>query len=404
MNLLYISNEYPPETGYGGIGTYTKYCAEGMAARGHRVHVLCRSESGEPYTTTAAGVIVHRISPGSYPIPSGRFFFPLRKLCYRAIPECLIRLAWARQALTCFQKEFSGRVQIDIVEYPECGGEGFYVSTLPDIVKIVRLHTPWEMVRKLDRLRQPLADQYLLSHLERSAARRASFVTSPTQALAGILKHRWRLPDCIVIPNPIPLSEFTATEGNDLLFLGRIEYRKGVHLLIEAYSALCRRINPPRLRLVGKPYGKLPDGADYGASITRLIAVVPDNGVVEWIQGVKAYSVIDYLRKSSIAIFPSLWENLSYACLEAMASGCAVIATKCGGFPEMITHGKTGLLVEPYNVAALTEALMKLISQPELLRTMGKNARTHVLNTYNSAIVCAQIETMYLEFLKQKAC
>jgi starch synthase len=150
---------------------------------------------------------------------------------------------------------------------------------------------------------------------------------------------------------------------------------------------------------VGKPYGKLPDGTDYGDFISRLIAGVPDNGTIEWVRGVKASSVIDYLRLSSIALFPSLWENLSYACLEAMASGLAVIASNCGGFPEMIAHGETGLLVEPHNSTALTEALMKLISQPKLVNTLGKNARLHVLKNYDTASVCPRIETMYLDFL-----
>ena len=81
MNILYISNEYPPETGYGGIGTYTVHIAEGMAARGHSVHVLCRSQSTEVFTVKQHGVVVHRTPPGVYPLPSQRMYYPLRKLC-----------------------------------------------------------------------------------------------------------------------------------------------------------------------------------------------------------------------------------------------------------------------------------------------------------------------------------
>jgi glycosyltransferase involved in cell wall biosynthesis len=402
MNILYISNEYPPETGYGGIGTYTKYCAEGMASRGHRVHVICRSESGQPSTAIRSGVIVHRIAPGTYPLPSHRLFFPFRKICYATIPDSLVRLAWAKQAYVTYTTEIMRQDSIDIVEYPECGGEGYYFSKDPALLKIARLHTPWEMVRKLDKIVQLPIDRYLLSFIEKSAIRRSSCITSPTKALADIMRHRWHLSQVHVIPNPISLASFSLTEGNDLLFLGRVEYRKGVHNLIEAYSQLCRRFTPPLLRLVGKPYGKLPDGADYGESISRLIESVPANGAVEWIRGANPASVIDYLCQSAIALFPSIWENFSYSCLEAMSCGLAVIASKCGGFPEMMKNGETGVLIEPNDVGALTEALVKLLSQPKEAKNIGNNARLHIEKHFTTESVCSRIETMYTGLLNRK--
>jgi glycosyltransferase involved in cell wall biosynthesis len=403
MNILYISNEYPPETGYGGIGTYTKYCAEGMASRGHRVHVICRSESGQPSTSITAGVIVHRIAPGSYPLPSHRYFYPFRKLCYKVIPDSLVRLAWAKQAYKTYITEINSQESIDIVEYPECGGEGFYFSKDPALLKIARLHTPWEMVRTLDKLVQPLPDRFLLFFIEKSAARRSSGITSPTLALADIVRHRWHLSQVLVIPNPISLTSFSLTEGKDLLFLGRVEYRKGVHNLLKAYSQLCSRITPPLLRLVGKPYGKLPDGTDYGDSISHLIDSVPANGAVEWIRGANPARVIDYLRQSAIALFPSIWENFSYSCLEAMSCGLAVIASNCGGFPEMMKNGETGLLIEPNDVDEITEALVKLLSQPQEVKKIGNNARLRIEKHYTTESVCSRIETMYTDLLKRRS-
>ncbi len=401
MILLYISNEYPPETGHGGIGTYTKHCAEGMAARGHRVHVLCRSPTGEQKTTVESGVFVHRISPGTYPLPSRRIFYPVRRLCYRALPDSLVRLAWAKIAYETFVHELSEREKIDIIEYPECGAEGYYFSNEHAIVKIVRLHTPWEIVQKLDRLPQVPFDRSVCSHLERSAARHAAFVTSPTQSLAELLKRRWHLRQPVVIPNPIPSIAYPFAEGNGILYLGRIERRKGVHILIEAYSRLCRRITPPSLLLVGAPYGNLSGDRSYADRISELISKVPSNGVVDWVHGVPSYSVIDYLRRSSIAVFPSIWENLSYACLEAMVSGLAVVASNCGGFPEMIDHGETGLLVETQNVDALTEALSDLVTQPLMMKKMGMLARSRIIENYDTASVCERIEKMYLNFLEK---
>jgi len=123
MKILYISNEYPPETGYGGIGTYTMHCAEGMAARGHLVHVLCRSLSAEAFTIEQNGVMVHRTSPGVYPLPSHRIFYPVRMLCYKAIPHGLSRLAWARQVYAAYQGLVALKEKFDIIEYPIAEGK-----------------------------------------------------------------------------------------------------------------------------------------------------------------------------------------------------------------------------------------------------------------------------------------
>jgi len=85
-----------------------------------------------------------------------------------------------------------------------------------------------------------------------------------------------------------------------------------------------------------------------------------------------------------------------------MASGLAVIASHCGGFPEMIAHGETGVLVEPNNAPALTEALLKLIREPQLLKKIGANARDHIGKNYDTELICKRVETVYLDFLTRQ--
>jgi glycosyltransferase involved in cell wall biosynthesis len=395
MNILYISNEYPPETGYGGIGAYTMHSAEGMAARGHCVHVICRSQSGEAFTIKQQGVVLHRISPGVYPLPSYRIFYPVRRFCYATIPHSLTRLAWARQVYEAYKGLIASKEKFDIIEYPECGGEGYYFSKERRVPRVVRLHTPWEMVRKLDTIIEALFDRTLLGHIERRAAHCATAISSPSSALAQKLASRWRLKNITVFPNPLPLGNYTMTSGNDWIYTGRIEYRKGVHTLIEAYARLCRSQSPPPLRIIGMPYGKLPNGVEYSEYITRLIARNGCDRKIEWVRGVSLASIQGYLQRSNVAIFPSIWENLSYSCLEAMANGLAVVASRCGGFPEIIKNGENGLLFEPENVTQLTEILSKLLANPELRKNLGMHARKSVETVFNSSIVCKVAESFY---------
>lgn len=400
MNILYVSNEYPPETGFGGIGTYTMHCAEGMVKRGHSVHVICRSQSTKAFTIEQRGVILHRTPPGDYPLPSQRLFYPFRKTCYTTIPHGLSRLAWARQVYRTYKDLIASNEKFDIMEYPDCGGEGYYLSKESAIPRIIRLHTPWEMVRRLDNIKEGFFDRGLLGHIERRAAHCATAITSPTSALAGELESRWRLKNITVYPNPIPFDDSAMTSGNDWIFTGRVEYRKGVHILIEAYARLCRSQSPPVLRIIGMPYGKLPNGTDYSEYIEQLIISTGCSGKIEWVRGVPWESVQGFLKRSCVAIVPSIWENLSYSCLEAMANGLAVVASRCGGFPEIIDHGKNGLLFEPENITQLTDILSNLLTFPELCKNFGKHARKSIETVFNTSIVCGTAESFYEHVIK----
>jgi glycosyltransferase involved in cell wall biosynthesis len=396
MRICYISNEFPVETGFGGIATYTKVMAEAMANRGHEIHVICRSATGEPRTVTENKVTVHRIGPGTYPIPTSAIFYYLRRICCALFPHSLVRLAWAKEAAaTC--KELIARHGIfDIVEYPECGGEGFYLCSSRETAAVARCHTPWSMVAKLDGIKELFSDSLLVSYLERRSVKKATAVTSPTDELAAILKKKWRLPAVTVFPNPLPVTDCAASAKTDWIYTGRVEHRKGVHVLVLAYAELCKSIEPPRLRLIGRPYGRSNDGREYGDYIAGLIR---SNGLekkIEWIKGVDQPMVKPFLALSSVAVFPSLWENLSYCCLEAMACGCAIVASRCGGFTELISHGESGMLFSPGCVDELSSVLRMLFEKPDFGDALGRAGRTRVIDYCDTETVCKKTEAVYL--------
>jgi glycosyltransferase involved in cell wall biosynthesis len=399
MRILYISNEYPPETGFGGIGTYTKNAAAGMASLGHDVHVICRSDSGEKRRYVDGAVTVHRAGAGTYPLPEGRLWYPVRSACRALLPETLIRLAWAKQACATLRGLQKMGERFDIVEFPECGAEGYYVAKHTTALAVVRLHTPWKTVAALDAIHQRPLDGALMSCTERAAARAARAVTSPTQSLASLVRKQWGISDITVYPNPIPVSEYALSEGSEWIYLGRVERRKGVHILLSAYANLCKSIDPPRLRIVGRPFGPWEDGREYGDYIDGLIRKSQIARKVEWIRGTDHDSVKDLLRRSSVAVLPSLWENFSYSCLEAMASGCAVVASRCGGFEEIFRDGENGVLFPAGNTEALTQALYRLYKQEDIRKRIGCAARAYVTRYCDTPVVSRQIEACYMHLL-----
>ena len=394
MRILYISNEYPPETGFGGIGTYTRCMAQAMAGRGHDVHVICRAADGTACRRHDGGVTLHRTPPGTFRLPPGRPWFAVRLLMRHLIPATLVKRAWSDEAAAAACRLVREDGPFDIVEYPECNGEGF---SLPRSTArtVVRLHTPWSMIRSLDTIREGRVDRFFADRMEYRSVRRADAVTSPSHDLASRMKRQWGLRDVTVFPNPIPAGDYARTAGTGWIYTGRVERRKGVHVLLHAYGRLSRTMELPGLTLVGRAYGVSADGTTYESHITGLIREYGLDGRVQWVKGVPHDQVASHLAAASVAIFPSLWENFPYACLEAMASGLAVVTSRCGGFPDMIDEGVTGFMFEPGDVDGLSAVLRRLAGGPDTVRETGLHAREEVLRRFSSRTVGQTAESFY---------
>jgi glycosyltransferase involved in cell wall biosynthesis len=393
MKILYISSEYPPQTGFGGIATYTMYMAEAMASMGHQVHVICRAIDREIHSVQN-GVNVHRVPCGPYPLPEGSLWYQLRRLCYKTISQSLNRLAWAGTVYKeCIR--LSENDTFDVIEYPECGAEGYYL-TFKRLPLVVRLHTPWTMVRKLNQIKEHPLDCWLQKYLERRSITHAKAVTSPSSSLAGILKKKWRIRDAVVFPNPIPVNRFKSEKNNSRwIYTGRLEHRKGVHLLVKAYQMVCRIYNPPQLLLVGRGYGNMPDGKPYQQYIKDLVSELSLEDKISIIEGVNQSEIPYYLQTSSVAFFPSLWENHPYSCLEAMAAKTAVCCSNCGGFPEIIEDGKNGVLFNCNDYNSLAEKMKWFLENKEATEKLALQAHQHIIDKFNPEQICKRALQVY---------
>ena len=102
-----------------------------------------------------------------------------------------------------------------------------------------------------------------------------------------------------------------------------------------------------------------------------------------------------YFPAFDVVVIPSRWEALPYVLLDAMATGCAVVATAVGGMADVIADGSNGLLVEPRAPTALAGALNCVLSNPLLGQRLGTNARDCVTNNYTLSGMLNRIETLY---------
>lgn len=171
------------------------------------------------------------------------------------------------------------------------------------------------------------------------------------------------------------------------LFVGRLEHRKGLDILLAAWADLVRRPNAPRLLIAG------PGPADMWAREAQALGV---QGRITFL-GERA-DVADLYRAADLLVFPSRAEGCPNVILEAMASALPVVATDVAGNQEVVGEDcKAGWLVPTEAPAALSEAVRTLVAAPTLRREMGGAGRATVLERFDVNRVGAQYLSLYEE-------
>lgn len=179
---------------------------------------------------------------------------------------------------------------------------------------------------------------------------------APSKYMAKILeKEKFGVPihhlyNGIPLPEPQPLQN-----RQRLLFVGRLEYVKGVDVLLEALRNVTARFPQAHLSIVGD-----------GAARSELEAFVREHRLekhVTFYGWLAPEAVNNEYAKSTAVVIPSIWpENLPTVCIEALAIGRPVIGTNGGGIPELIKDGVTGRIVPKGNAGELATAIIDLLS------------------------------------------
>lgn len=171
-----------------------------------------------------------------------------------------------------------------------------------------------------------------------------------------------------------------------ILFLGRLEQRKGVFDLIRAMELLKVEGACENLELVIAGDG----GVD---EVREQVTKRELEGVIDVVGWVDREGVGSLLRCSDVFVLPSYNEGLPMALLEAMGSGMAVIATPVGGVPEVLDNGVNGVIVEPGRPIALAKTI-KMLLPKELQTELGEAARLS-MNDFSVEMYCQRLSGIY---------
>jgi glycosyltransferase involved in cell wall biosynthesis len=400
MRIAFISFEYPPDTAVGGIATYVGQAAAMLAQRGHEVEVFSASPD-RAGTFEENGIRVHRV------IASDR-----KRFRFAIGPVYAARASQAR---------------FDVLEGPEYMADAAEAARLcSSAALVVRLHTPSFVIDDMMRPPIPRALRWRTefgawrrksrapwwvdhgSDVEHLHARDADLITAPSHAVVAITARRWDIdPSAVsVVPNVYQpdeklLSIETEVRRNTVTFIGRIERRKGVIDLVDAIPTVLRQFPEARFRFVGKP-SRSPSGS--GTMVDFLRARLGGAaGAVEFVPHVSRQGMAEILAGTDICVFPSIWENFAYTCLEAMAAGRGVVASSSGGMAEIIRNGQTGLLVPPRSPARIARAVVSMLKDPAERVRMGKAARQDVLDRFSFKTLAPMQEACYQQAIENRA-
>lgn len=195
-----------------------------------------------------------------------------------------------------------------------------------------------------------------------------------------------------IIPNGVDTTSFKpdsrCAQAGLLIWIGRFVPEKGLTYLIEAVDILVKKsVSNFRLLMIG-------DGP-LKTKIQSQVHMYSLDDYVQFVPSVSHDTVKDFLKRAAIFVIPSLKEGMPYVLLEAMSCGKAVVGSDISGINSVIVNYKNGLLVKPRDPVALSEALLRLLSDDPLRQRLGVAARFSAVNSYDWQIVVSEIDLLY---------
>lgn len=402
MKIAFISYEFPPETAYGGVATYVFQATKMLAERGNQVEVFCPSLTKDDNTSSENGLLVHRIK-------SNRENFT--------------------QAIVAKFAERHNAVNFDLVESPEYGADGLEVfKKFPQLTSVIKTHTPTYLLEIINPGYEPdtvskikmvlgAVRRFNLKLLDKKPyikeqdeeyhiAQQAHFITTPSKSLGEIVAKDWHINKKKIILQPYPYVptqqlldiEIKKPTTKNITFVGRLEIRKGLVILKDAIPQILKQDPDVIFNFVGKPMYSPNPRYNMEEYLKHHLKAYQKNLKFHGLMNLS--SMAEVLKTSAVCVFPSIWENFPNVCLESMSAGRAIVGTYSGGMAEQLADG-AGVLIPPSDANAITEAVLKLIKDPDLCVQLGKTARKKVLEVYNSTVIGDMMESQYQSMINQ---
>ena len=375
LGLCLVSQDYPPGHN-GGIARNTAELAAAWARLGHDVHVFTRAR-GEPSLDYEDGVWVHRAAVVSEERP------PLL-----GIGEDVPQEIWDHsRTMRAGVEALAARRRVDLVYAPLWDCEPVAFLATPRFPLVCALQTTMDFwldsqsERRGDDSWMRARGRPILA-LERWCLTNAPLLHANSRAIVEDIARRYelRFSSERLIYAPHGLADVAGPptpsgEGLRFLFVGRLEGRKGIDVLLEAAPAVLRRLALARLDIVGDDTIRDDTGATYRERFLARADIADVKGRIAFHGRVEEAALAAHYRACDVVVAPSRYESFGLVYAEALMFAKPVIAGSGGGGGEVVEAGVSGLLVPPGDAAALQAAMLELAQDEARRREMGAAGR-----------------------------
>ncbi len=391
-----MTYEFPPETGKGGIATYTKQAISVLARMGHDVEVFCGTSEINSYYFFET-VRINKVNASNH----------------EHFVDSVVSVFSQRHNIKPF----------DVIEVPEINGNAIRIKhNYPHLPLLVKLHTPAFLVVQLNNysISKLVKFRYFIGSIRRGRFRfystyhnkeedvdyiqtiQADHIVSPSISLKEKIIEFWGIGSIHIgiVPNLyVPsdlLLNYPVNKNNNstVLFIGKLNEHKGLVNLVKAIPRVVSKFPNVKFKLVGADGFFSKKNIPMSQYIKNELKGFENNFLI--IGPIENEEIQLELGNSEICVFPSMWENFPMVCLEAMSAGCSIIGSNNGGMSEMLAND-AGILINPKSPWEIANAINDLLEDNNLRHRLGLNARLNVLNSYNEKIIGDLMLDSYLE-------
>lgn len=404
--VCFLTREYPP-TRVGGVGRYIHQLATGFAECGYQVHVLT-SSIGHATADLEEGVWVHRVNcdgdagtafvDGS-PIPdriwrySSAMLAELRSIAERRDVLCVYAPIWDCEGIAVLRdKRFPVVVGLQttlkfwLESHPEMMGDKKFMAEFG--APMLALEA--EILNSADSLHS------ISAAIEREIGKSYALDIADRTTVVPLGLDDFSKQPCT---DPQALARTIDTR---ILFVGRLEIRKGIDVLLDAIPVILERFPNCQFDIVGNDSVPHEHGRTFRQEFAARQIPASIRKRVLFHGEVPEAELRGFYKVCDIFVAPSRFESFGLIFVEAMMFGKPTVGCDVGGIPEVVVHEKTGLLATQGSVTSLVACLDLLISQPELRRAYGAAGRQRYLSMFKSQAVVSGVETMIQKLAKTR--
>ena len=382
MRIGFFTPNYPGLTGEGGIGSYTRTLGFGLSALGHEVHALT---PGDRPDTADGPVRVHFTSTRH--LPGLDKLAPGAGACWR-VGRAMRRLVRDHR--------------LDAVEFPNWEGYGLAFARLARTPTVVRLYTSSVESQRIDdtatsrwhawnNWRERAIGHAADAVVTHSAAHRREMC-----AETGLAEDAVRLIPLGVEVSPAWVRPARGPGPPTVVYLGRLEHRKGTVELLRAVPQILAAVPDARFVLVGGDRPHCPGGRTHAEYLARDFP--PHVRAAVTLAGRLPQPEVDaWLQRADLFVAPSRYESFGLIFLEAMRWGMPVLGTTAGGIPEVVGHGVSGWLVPPEDPDALADGVIRLLRDGDLRGRLAAAGRGRAEKEFAVATMARRMAELYAE-------